>query len=114
MHYFRRHRRIDAHIAEGDALLVGGVVHLSIADIASVATGMVQYFELASAVPAAEQSNEKPSAIAYRACHHRPLHVRVACDNLLVAIILLPRDVAIMVIADQYLPLLPSARDTVS
>src|SRR5207302_4976162 len=35
-------------------------------------------------------------------------------DNLLVAIILLPRDVAIMVIADQDRPLLPWAHDTVS
>jgi hypothetical protein len=38
---------------------------VGIADIASVATCMVQYLELASAVPAAEQPNEKPSAIAH-------------------------------------------------
>ena len=74
---------------------------------------MVQYLELASAVPATEQSNQKPSALAHRACHHRALHIGVAGDNLLVAIILLPRDVAIMVIADQHPPLLPWAHDTV-
>ncbi len=90
MHYFRRHRRIDAHIAECDAFLVAGVVHFGIADITSVAPRMVQHLELASAVPATEQSNEKPSALAHRARHHRPLHVGVACDNLLVAIILFP------------------------
>src|SRR5205807_4971877 len=112
--HFRRHRRIDAHIAERDALLVAGVVHFGIADITSITPRMVQYLELASAVPATEQSKQKPSALAHRACHHRALHIGVACDNLLVAIILLPRDVAIMAIADQHLPLLPSARDTVS
>jgi hypothetical protein len=88
--HFRRHRRIDAHIAECDALLVAGVVHFGIADITNMAPRMVQYLELASAVPATEQSHEKPSALAHRACHHRSLHVGVACDNLLVAIILLP------------------------
>src|SRR5690348_5363142 len=58
--HFRRHRRIDAHIAERDALLVAGVVHFGIADITSIAPRMVQYLELASAVPATDQSNEKP------------------------------------------------------
>src|ERR1700740_1874468 len=75
---------------------------------------MVQNLKLAAAVPATEQSNEKPSALAHRACHHRALHIGVAGDNFLVAIILLPRDVAIMAIADQHPPLLPWARATVS
>src|SRR5215831_1395438 len=44
--------------------------------------------QIAPAMPAPKQSNEKPSALAYRACHHRPLHIGVAGDNLLVLIIL--------------------------
>ena len=62
--------------------------------------------ELASAMPVPKQSNEKPAAVAHRARHHRTLHVRVACDDALVALIFFPRDIAVMVGADEHLPLI--------
>ncbi len=74
---------------------------------------MVMDLELASAVSAAQQADEKSTAIAHRTRHHRSLHVRIAGNHRPVAIIPFPGDIAIMVVVDQNRPLLAPARDAV-
>src|SRR5208337_2221620 len=69
--------------------------------------------EFAAAAPAAQQADEQRTAVSHRARHHRPLHVRIPGDDRQVAIILLPGDVAIVVVLDQDRPVLAPARDAV-
>jgi hypothetical protein len=110
-HHFRRHGGVDAHIAESDALSLGGVVDVGIiANITShPAKPVVLNLKLSPTMSAAQQSSKNPTAIAHRARHHRALHIGVASNGLLVPLIFVPGDVALMVVAHQHLPIITAA-----
>src|SRR5262249_34292854 len=67
--YFPRTGGVDAHIAESDALPLGGVVAVDIiANITShPAKPVVLNLELSPTMSAAQQSGKNPTAIAHRA-----------------------------------------------
>ena len=113
MQHFRRNRGVNAHIAKGNAVLVAEVADLGIADVTGAVSLIVVYSEPTSAVTASQQSNQQATTVTHRTWHHRPFHICVACDDGLVPIIRLPRDVAIMVVADHHLPFLPPPGDAV-
>ena len=102
----RRDRGIDAHVAKRDTIgappvLVAGVI----AHISSDATKpVVQHFELAPAVTAPQEPDQQSATVAHRSLDHLTLHVGVAADGLLIALIVLPGDVTFVVVTNQHLP----------
>jgi hypothetical protein len=84
-----------------------------VANIAGDATQPVMlHLELASAMTTAQQSNQQSAAIAHRSGHHLALHVGVPADDPPVALIVFPRDVALVVVTNQHLPCLLAAVNT--
>ena len=70
------------------------------------------YPELASTVSAAQHTGQDASAITNRTRHHRSFHICIFSDQTLVALILLPTDVARVVTTKQHPPFAPSTPDT--
>src|SRR5947209_16296494 len=93
------------------ALSPGRMVDVGVvADITGdAAKPVVLNLQLSAAVPAPQQSDENSATVAHRTRHHGAFHVGVPRDGPLVALVLLPRDVAVMMIANQHLPLIAPA-----
>src|SRR6266446_2126720 len=106
--YLGRNCGIDAYVTKCDTLrpppvIDGGVV----AKIPRYTPRPVmQHLELASAMSTAQQSNQQSAAIPDRSRHHLTLHIGIPVDGPLVVLIVLPRDIALMVITNQHLPFL--------
>src|ERR1700730_19421295 len=62
------------------------------------------HLELASAMATAQQSGEQSTAVPHRAWHHVALHIGIAADNTLIALIFFPKDITLVVLTDQHLP----------
>ena len=92
--HFSRDRCVNAHIAKryafGPSAVIGRGVDTQVAG--NAAKAIVVNFELATTMPAAQQSNRYTSPVAYPAGHHCPLHIGVLSDQALVAFILVPAD----------------------
>jgi hypothetical protein len=69
----------------------------------------VLHRELASAMTAAKQADQEATPVTHRSRHHSPFHVGIVADEALVTLILLPRDVASMMVAYQNAPFLLTA-----
>src|SRR6266403_2332732 len=62
------------------------------------------HLELASAMATAQESDQHSTAVPHRSRHHLALHVGIPADDSLVPLILLPGEIALVVVANQHLP----------
>src|SRR5260370_38833142 len=99
---------MDAYVSECDTrrpprVIDGGVVAKIPRD---TPRPVMQNLELASAMSTAQQSNQQSAAIPDRSRHHLTLHVGIPVDGPLGVLIVLPRNIALVVITNQHLPIL--------
>ena len=106
--HFGRHRRVDAHAAERDAPTRPMVETRTATAVANaLALGpAVGNVDPSSAMPAAQQTREQPLSAANRATRQQTIPSSVVRDHTLVPLVLCPRNIALVVIHDQHIPLL--------
>ena len=106
--HFGRHRRVDPHAAERDAPARPMVEMRAAAAIANAfALGTaVGDVDPSPAMSAAQQTGEQRVPAANRAARQQTLPGSVVGDHTLVPLVLCPRNIALVVIHDQYVPLL--------
>src|SRR5215469_4269102 len=87
---------------------------VEVCTLATVATDIalspaVRCVQLAPAMAASEQTGQEPIAPIHRASDHQSLIAGIVGDQALVPLVFSPRDVSVMMIDDQDLPLGPSS-----
>jgi hypothetical protein len=83
------------------------VYRRAVAEISSdTAQTIVLHRELSPTMAAAQETSQQSTTIAHRPGHHGSFHIGIVSDKTQVAFKLLPGDVALMVVADQYAPFL--------
>src|SRR5215469_9511731 len=70
--------------------------------------------QFAPALPATQQPDQYSNPVARRTDHHYPLHIGVPLNDPLVALVILPGDITLMVIGNQYVPFLLRPTDAAS
>ena len=112
--HFRGHRRVDTHAAERDAPVLRPMVETRTATAVANALALgtaVGDVDPSSAMPATQQTGEQPLPAANRAAGQPTIPSGVVRDHTLVPLVLRPRNIALVVILDQYVPLLAFPRE---